>query len=109
MKVKKGQMIAFSEGEYSDYVVEALCVVDEPFDLEEMKNKWMNECCEEEVTTNIYKYRSERELKSGEPSFLAWLSMKMLVTDVDYIEVHTGSYGKVDVTLEMHSNQEDEN
>jgi len=107
MKVKKGQIVAFSEGEYSDYTVEALCVVDNPFDLEEMKNKWMDECCEE-LTTNIYKHRPERKLKSGKPSFLAWLSMKMLVTDIDYIEVHTGSYGEVDVTFDLVNHQQTE-
>ena len=103
MKVDKGQLIAFSEGEYSDYTVEALCVVDKQFDLEEMKNKWMDECCEEE-TNNIYKHRSERRLKSGKPSFLAWLSIKMLVTDVNYIEVHTGSYGEVCVDIDFIDN-----
>ncbi len=100
MKVEKGQLIAFSEGDYSDYMVESLCVVDEPFDLKEMKNKWMNECCDE-ITCNIFKHTHERKIKSGKPNFIAWLSLKMLVTDVNYIEVHTGSHGEVCIEIDF--------
>lgn len=95
--VKVGQMITFAEGEYSDYCVEALVRVTKEFDLELMKNKWIDECCYQAVK-NSYWHRMQHKTKDGEPDFLPWLVSHGLVEDVDYIEVHTGSYWESNIT-----------
>lgn len=83
--IKKGQHITFAEGEYSDYYVNALAVSITEFDLNELKSEW-----ESEHTSD------EREVTGT--AFLPWLVSKGLVEDVDYIEVHTGSYGEAEIT-----------
>lgn len=100
MKVLQvGQMMTFAEGEYSDYMVNGLVKVLTPFDLDEVKTEW-----ERKHTGvsehNVFKHRGERRLKPNGVDFLPWLVSKGLVEDVDYIEVHTGSYGECDITYD---------
>ena len=95
MKIKKGQHITFAEGDYSDYCVEALVVSIAEFDLDELKSEWESEHTSDECS-NLFKHRNERRVTGT--AFLPWLVSKGLVEDVDYIEVHTGSYGEADIT-----------
>ena len=96
MKVKKGQHITFAEGEYSDYCVEALVVSIVEFDLDKLKSEWESEHTSVEET-NHFKHRSERRVTGT--AFLPWLVSKGLVEDVDYIEIHTGSYGQSNIEV----------
>lgn len=95
MKIKKGQHITFAEGEYSDYCVEGLVVSIVEFDLSALKSEWESEHTSTKSHSH-YKHRDERRVTGT--AFLPWLVSKGLVEDVDYIEIHTGSYGEVDIT-----------
>jgi len=95
--IKKGQHITFAEGEYSDYCVEALVVSIVEFDLDELKSEWESEHTSDKETPNLFKNRDERRVTGT--AFLPWLVSKGLVEDVDYIEIHVGSYGESNIQV----------
>ncbi len=95
MIIKKGQMITFAEGEYSDYCVEALVSAIKEFNVKEKQAEWEREHTE----LKECKYRSRPLKKVKGTAFLPWLVSQGLVEDVDYIEIHTGSYSDVDITI----------
>lgn len=94
-EIKKGQMITFAEGEYSDYCVNGLVVAITDFDLSHAKDKWQVE----NAQMRKNKYQSRPRLVVTGMDFLPWLVKHELVEDVEYIEVHTGSYGEVDIEI----------
>jgi hypothetical protein len=94
MIVKKGQMITFAEGEYSDYCVNGLVRANKDFNLYTLKEEWMQENTKEEDKGGWRRYR--RTVTGME--FLPWLVKMGLVEDVDYLEVHTGGYGEAAIT-----------
>ena len=89
-------MITFAEGEYSDYCVEALVSAIKEFNVKEKQAEWEGEHTE----LKDCKYRSRALKKVNGTAFLPWLVSQGLVEDVDYIEIHTGSYGDVDITID---------
>lgn len=98
MHIKKGQLITFAEGEYSDYCVNGLCVALKDFNLDEVVRFW--ELGNTYTKKHPYQSRDQKLLNEDGVEFLAFLNASRLVEDVDYIEVHTGSYDEVliDVT-----------
>ena len=88
MIIKKGQIITFSEGEYSDYCVEALVSASKEFNVKERQGEW-----ELEHTDPDNEKHKSRRLKVDGINFLPWLVLHGLVGYVDDIEIHTGSYG----------------
>ena len=96
MIVKKGQMLTFAEGEYSDYCVEALVRAIKEFNVKEKQADWENEHAE----LKDCKYRSRPLKKVKSTAFLPWLVSQGLVEDVDYIEIHTGSHGNIGITID---------
>jgi len=96
MIIKKGQMITFAEGEYSDYCVEALVSAVKEFNVKEKQAEW--EAVHTESKGCGYRSRPLRKVKGT--AFLPWLVSQGLVEDVDYIEIHTGSYGDSDITVD---------
>lgn len=94
-----GQMITFAEGEYSDYMVNGLVRVITSFDLDSVKTEWEKEHAQC-TNHNVFKQRDEKRLKPNAVDFLPWMVSKGLVEDVDYLEIHTGSYGESDVTYD---------
>lgn len=95
MIIKKGQMITFAEGEYSDYCVEALVCAIKEFNVKEKQAEWEGE--HTELKVRKHRPRPRKEVKGT--AFLPWLVSQGLVEDVDYIEIHTGSYGEVDIDI----------
>jgi len=93
MIIKKGQMITFAEGEYSDYCVEALVSAIKEFNVKEKQAEWEREHTELKECTN----RSRPIKKVIGTAFLPWLASQGLIEDVDYIEIHTGYYGVVSI------------
>ena len=99
MKIKKGQMITFTEGEYSDYCFNGLVVALKTFSLDKNKSEWENENtsvheCQWSVT-----YKSIERRITG-TAFLPWLVRKGIVEYIDYIEIHTGSYGRSNIFVD---------
>lgn len=94
MQIKKGQMITFAEGEYSDYCVNGLVVALDDFNLEDSAKKWKKD----NTKPDYCEYRRRLRDKVTGVDFLPWLVSKGMVEDVDYLEVHTGCYGDVDIT-----------
>lgn len=95
MIIKKGQMITFAEGEYSDYCVNALVVAVKEFDVKEKQSEWEAE--HTELSECQYRRRPIKLVKGT--GFLPWLVSQGFVEDVDYIEIHTGSYDESDITV----------
>ncbi len=96
MKIKKGQIIAFSEGEYSDYCVNALVVCIREFDLKENKAYWELK----HTTIKDCRYRDRQIKRPDGIGFLPWLVSQGLVEDVDYIEIHTGDYFSCNIQID---------
>lgn len=92
MKIKKGELLTFASGEYSDYCVNALVVTLKEFDIEAEKKEWQSS------NTNPCKHNPSEMVVTG-VEFLPWLCIKGLAEDRDYHEVHTGSYGESDMTF----------
>ncbi len=96
MDVTKGQMITFAEGDYSDYCVKALVSAIKEFNVKEKQAEWERE--HTELKECQYRSRPLKRVKGTD--FLPWLVSQGLVEDVDYIEIHTGSYGDSDITID---------
>jgi len=94
MLINKGQMITFAEGEYSDYCVNGLVVALTNFNLEDEVSEWKIG----NTSQDFCKYRGKAMTRVTGVDFLPWLVSKGLVEDVNYIEIHTGSYGDPDIT-----------
>jgi len=98
MELEEGQMITFAEGEYSDYMVNGLVRVIKPFNIKEAQSRW--EADHTEFKINQFNARKQRKITGM--VFLAWLVKSGLVCDVDYIEIHTGSYGESEIDYESY-------
>ena len=96
MIIKKGQLLTFAEGAYSDYCVEALVEVTKEFNLEEKQGEWENLHTEEE---GLCEYKSRLVRRVRGTAFLPWLVSQGLVEDRDYTEIHTGSYGCSEINI----------
>lgn len=94
MIVKKGQVIAFSEGEYSRYRIESLATVIKEFNLKEKQAEWELEHTELEKPT----LRPQTRRVKG-TDFLPWLISQGLIQGEDCIEVHMGTYGNVEIYI----------
>jgi hypothetical protein len=73
---KVGELIAFSQGEYSDYSFQGLYKVLQDLDLADL----------------AHIFHMEHETNSSY-DFGTWLIQRGVVEEVDYHEVHLGSYG----------------
>lgn len=77
-KFDAGDIIAFSHGEYSDYIIEGLFKATMRIDLTVLLERW----------------REEEGKKNRGMSFIGWLNAQNLIEEVPYREVWTGAYGK---------------
>lgn len=84
-------MITFATGEYSDYCVNGLVIVTNEFDIREKQHEW------EKVHTVQKSGTVTKRVAENGMDFLPWLVSQGLVEDVDYLEIHTGSYGESDI------------
>lgn len=77
-KFDAGDIIAFSHGEYSDYIIEGLFKATMSIDLTVLLERW-----------------GEKEGKKNRGmSFIGWLNAQNLIEEVPYREVWTGAYGE---------------
>ena len=79
MIIKKGQHLTFASGEYDDYGVDSLVIVKADFNVKTGAKQWAKLDTDEE--------------------FHEWLIKKGIVQQLDYIEIHTGSYGDPEITI----------
>lgn len=85
MKVDAGEILAFSEGEYSDYGYRGHVVAIKDFDLGQMMRQHISE--------RIEQYAEEYSPTDGFETFLV---ASGVVVPLTCREVHIGSYGNVD-------------
>lgn len=85
--IKLGQIVLFTDGEYSDFSHSGLCVSLKDFSLkaakDEFKDWYINESdkdCFDGYTPSAF-------------SFVTWLCSRQYMLIVDLTEVHLGSYG----------------
>ncbi|ENQ1627738.1 hypothetical protein ACEOHO_004104 [Vibrio vulnificus] len=95
----KGELIALSTGEYSDYCVNGLVRALKDFDASVLLEEWAAENAVLLEDTNMVRYTRKvcREKENG-MSFLGWLNKNGYTEDVKYRELHTGSYDDVELS-----------
>lgn len=78
-----GSCIAFTDGEYSDFSLNAILIARQRLDLRELGNRF-------KVERKDARYSGSE----AEPSeFAGWLCAQGLAMDANYTTVHCGSYG----------------
>lgn len=100
MNIEKGQMITFSEGEYSDYCVKGLVVALKQFNLKERQEEWEKDNTE----TADHPYLTRKAKKVSGTAFCPWLVMAGLVEDIDYIEIYTGFHDISEIEINLNHN-----
>ena len=88
---KVGELMTTTTGEYSDYCVNGLFKVLIEFDAQDKFIEWAKET-NEEIDKN---FCVVRDYERGRPDvgFIEWLNKSGYISDVNYRELHTGSYG----------------
>ena len=91
MKFKKGELIALSSGEYSDYCVNSLVRALKDFDAQEIFEEWAQDNGEEIERTLFLKptIKMFKRKKEG-LSFIGWLNKNGFTEDVTYRELNVG-------------------
>jgi hypothetical protein len=86
---KKGEFIGLSGGEYSDYSFNGLYRALADFDLGDAARRYYDQCpvCEWDTDRN----------EASESGFGAWMIVNGMVEEIDYDEVHCGSYSMFEV------------
>lgn len=85
----RGELVALSSGEYSDYRVDGLFKVLKDFDAQILLVEWA-----EETGRKLEKGVVEIDYLNENIKFIGWLNKKGYIEHMDYRELHTGSYGK---------------
>ena len=88
MKIKKGEIFLFSNGEYSDYEIVTICKAKNDIDIETLKEEYIkNNPDEKEDYFEYYK-------------FVKWIIVdKRLADEIEYKEWYLGEYGIADFNL----------
>ena len=84
MKYKKGELLSFSTGEYSDYGVVAFTKVLKDFDEHEVGEKYLAEHPEERKSYSL-----------RESAFMNYLTLNGYVEDLEYKEWRYSEYGNL--------------
>ena len=92
-KFNAGELMTTSTGEYSDYQVNGIFRALKSFDAQALLVKWA-ESTGREINNGIV--RSNRINKNIE--FLGWLNKSGYVEDIEYRELHIGSYGDTELS-----------
>ena len=86
MDVKKGQLLAISQGEYSEYEINSICVSLRDFNLDEQEEIWISWLREVE---GYYEIATDEKYR-----FLAFMIDRGFIQVKECAEVHIGSnYG----------------
>jgi hypothetical protein len=86
LKFSKGEVIVFTEGEYSDYGIVGFAVALQDFDMGEQAREYVQE-------TGRSEYGDYFKQSPG-LSFIPWLVIKQLIMPEEYRDIHIGSYGR---------------
>jgi len=84
-----GEVLMLTSGEYSDYSVNGVFVVQKGFNKREIINEFVKETKPFDEDMDLF-YVDERD-------FVAWIHKKGLVTDINYTEWRCISYGSFDM------------
>jgi len=90
----KDELIALSNGEYSDYRVNGLFKALKGFDANAELLRWAHETSRKVNSDGSVPYTPEGI------SFMPWLVQSGFVEDVDYRELPLGCYGEIFITEE---------
>lgn len=96
--MEPGQLIAFASGEYSDYEIDRMVEVVKPFNFAELATEWSAKYTVPK--TGARAWESGRDYVENAVRLMPWLISKGLVKDKDYLEVHVGSYGDSEITID---------
>jgi len=88
---KVGEFLTVASGEYSDYCVNGLFKVEKDFYMTEIFEAYGAETGQKITGNEILRKDSKRL----EISLIGYLNKNGFISDVEYREVHTGSYGEV--------------
>jgi hypothetical protein len=80
-KFEAGDIIAFSHGEYSDYIIQGIFKATMSIDLAVL----------------LERYNEKEAKKNRGMSFIGWLNKQQLIEEILYREVWTGAYGETTV------------
>ena len=87
------ELIALSNGEYSDYCIRGLFKVLKAFDADALLIEWAKETGRDLVDGIV-----QSDYKTRNVDFIGWLNKNGYIEDVDYRELHTGCYGETRLT-----------
>ena len=87
---KKGEFMTVAEGEYSDYCVNGLFKILKTFNANDCLVRWANE--NKRTINELGTVEDDYDFEGIE--FLSWLSQNQYIEDVNYRELHVGSYGE---------------
>ena len=102
MKINKGEIITLSEGEYSDYCVNGVFKVLKDFDTEDVKQLLAIHHGAESFEQLIdIDWQHDKKMWMFEPrkAYIGYLNSNGYIEDVDYREIHLGSYGDLNINL----------
>jgi hypothetical protein len=88
MIIKKGTLIAFTHGEYSDYRLLTIAKAKQDLDIMALREIYL-----EAHPNNKGEYNFKRF------QFLNWLTQQRLIKELDYCEWLLGTYGEGDFDL----------
>ena len=81
--VAKDRLLIFTEGEYSDFHIAAVCTAVKDFDVGDVRNLYL-----------LAYPDQKKEYEFSEYQFIAWLVSAGYVKDTSCTEFHVGSYGE---------------
>jgi hypothetical protein len=97
--IPKWQTLLVSEGEYSDYGVNAIVRAVSDFDWCDAVKDWERECSPYGNDPDDMESRLVQNWWSDSVSFIPYLITRGLVEDVNYRELHVGAYSSFDACL----------
>lgn len=86
---KAGELMTIAQGVFSAYYVNGLFKVLVEFDAQELLIKWAKETGRE-INDGVV----PPDCKNKNLEYLGWLNKKGYIEDVDYRELHIGSYNE---------------
>ena len=99
MVLNKGQIITFTQGDYSDYEIKYVARTLGNFNLTNKRNEWLSRHATKGTHTCCMGVQTKYTPK--ELSFVDWLVSKCDIEILDYIEVHSNNYGVIKIDNEI--------
>lgn len=98
LKYKKGELIALSTGEYSDYYVNCFVRVLKDFDASELLDLWAKDNAVIANVNPVFRDTSKTyRKKEGCMDFIVWLNKFGYAEYIKYRELHVGSHDETEL------------